>query len=396
MFRKGSKKYRVPIAVTLGLCLLLGLHSLCVAATPDKVFTYEDAEPFSYPVTAVAGQPAEDGKGNSSYEAQVSLLGLIPLKSVTVTSAKRPAVIPGGEAFGLKFYTDGVIVVGVESFASEGGDNVSPAADAKLQLNDIITAVNGKTVTSNDDLLSLVAKSNGKAQKLTVKRGRSEMTVSVTPVKNSEGVYKIGVWVRDSTAGIGTVTFYLEDGSFGSLGHGICDIDTGEIMPLRSATCWGVDIFDVTKSVRGQPGELRGVFDDGRLMGALLKNTVVGGFGTVDEAFELKEERMEIALSSEVTEGPVTVRCTVDGGGVKEYEAEIVRINRSADEISKNMLIRITDPALLEKTGGIVQGMSGSPIIQNGRLIGAVTHVLVNQPEMGYGIFIENMLEQIR
>ncbi len=396
MIKKFFKKCKAFALSAVGVCLLLGAYGACVNAVPDSISTYHGAEVFSYPITTMSsGDVSEDSDGNKSYQAQASILGVIPLKSVTVTSTERPTVIPGGEAFGLKFYTEGVIVVGVESFESQDGKSVSPAGDKDIRPNDIITAINGQEVNSNDDLLSIIGKSEGKPQKLTVKRGHDTFKVSITPVKNSDGLYKIGVWVRDSTAGIGTVTFYLENGVFGSLGHGICDVDTGELLPLRSASCWGVEIFDVNKSLRGQPGELRGVFNDDASIGNLVKNTVVGGFGVVNEGYQLKEDRIEVALSSEVKEGAVTIISTVDGKGPCEYSAEIVRINRSADGNSKNMLIKITDQKLLEKTGGIVQGMSGSPIIQNGRLVGAVTHVLVNQPEMGYGIFIENMLAQI-
>ncbi len=306
-------------------------------------------------------------------------------------SAGRQKLIPGGMNFGVKFFTDGLLVVGTADVTTSGG-LVSPAKDCGIKVKEAIISANGKKLSTSEELARTVNDNGGKEMTLLVRDvGGEERSVTVKPALSSEtGKWCIGVWVRDSTAGIGTVT-YIDafTGSFGGLGHGICDTDTGVLMPVGKAYVVDVQITSVDKGDTRTPGELKGTFGK-EVRGEIYKNTDTGVFGTLSTLPAVLREPIEVAKRKEVTEGEATVLCQVNGK-VGEYAIEIVKVYKDSGE-TKNFLIRVTDPALLESTGGIVQGMSGSPIIQNGRLVGAVTHVLVNDHTKGYGIFIENML----
>ena len=326
------------------------------------------------------------------------------------TASLPGEVYVGGMPFGVKFYTQGILVVGfcdVDVTSSGGGcRNVNPARDAGLKMRDIIVGINGEAPLCAASLTKAVEESGGKPVTLTVKRCLSpaarrhegntpkttELTVTVTPVKStSENRYKTGLWVRDSGAGIGTVTFILPDtGVFGGLGHGICDGDTGELIPLQRGQVTDVTVSGIEKGEAGDPGAIKGYFVPGKT-GSLLKNTECGVYGVFATRPAAAVQKLPVAKRSELREGEATILCTLDNGKLGEYKARITSIDRSATG-SKCFTISVTDPALIEKTGGIVQGMSGSPIIQNGKLVGAVTHVLISDPTAGYGIFIENML----
>lgn len=302
------------------------------------------------------------------------------------TKNEEKRLIPGGMAFGVQIRTKGVMVVGLTK--TERG---SPAEEAGIRVRDLILAIDGKEVGSADEVTEAIRNSGGKALTVTVLRCGKTATHTLKPERGPDGGYKAGIWIRDSTAGIGTVTFIdPSDGKFGGLGHGICDTDTGELMPLRTGTVTDVTIAGVKKGVRGVPGELKGYLN-AEEEGTLFSNTTVGVFG---QLYEIPDESpLPAADRNEVREGPAEIRCTLDGNGVGTYRVELSAVNRSGST-GKNFIITVTDPELIEKTGGIVQGMSGSPVIQNGKLIGAVTHVLVSDPQKGYGIFIDTMLSQ--
>lgn len=323
------------------------------------------------------------------------------------------SVCVGGMPFGVKFYTEGILVVGfcdVDVNSAGGGTrSVNPARDAGLKMKDVIVKVNGETPLCAASLTQAVEASNGKPVTLTVRRCASpaakrqgigsvkttELTVTVTPVKSvSENRYKTGLWVRDSGAGIGTVTFILPDtGAFGGLGHGICDGDTGELIPMQRGQVTDVTVSGIEKGEAGDPGAIKGYFAPGKT-GSLLKNTECGVYGVFVNRPSASVKRLPVGSKAELTEGDATLLCTLDDGKVGEYGVRITSIDRTATG-SKCFTVSVTDPALIEKTGGIVQGMSGSPIIQNGKLMGAVTHVLISDPTAGYGIFIENMLREM-
>lgn len=311
--------------------------------------------------------------------------------ALEVTATQRVTLIPAGIPFGIKFYTKGVIVVGVTDIQTYEG-LASPAKEAGLKTGDIIIKVNSTDVNTTEELSKLIAESNGKKTILTVNRSGETLNFDVYPKKSSEdGAYKSGLWVRDSTAGIGTVTYVnAETNSFAGLGHGICDSETGDPLPLLKGIVTGINITDVVKGLENVPGELKGEFSAYKI-GSLNKNTECGVFGTFDSIAQFSAEPMEICFRDELQTGKAYILTTISGSTPKLYEINIVKIYENSGK-TKNFLIEVTDKELLEKTGGIVQGMSGSPVIQNGRLAGAVTHVMINNPTRGYGIFIENML----
>lgn len=300
-------------------------------------------------------------------------------------------VMVGGEIFGTRISTKGVLVVGLTGVISGKGERF-PARDAGICSKDIINTVNGSEVINSEDLVSRIEKSGGKPLEIGITRDGKDTKVTLTPViADSDGAYRGGLWVRDSLAGIGTVTFIIpETGEFAGLGHGICDPDTGVLMPVSRGGVFDVRLGDIKKGSAGEPGELRGRLD-GEKVGSVISNTpsgIYGIFAEIPKGLTL----LDVADRSEVKAGDVKIVCTLDEDGPKEYEAVIEKIC-DADGKTKNFVVRITDEELLLKTGGIVQGMSGSPIIQNGKLVGAVTHVLIDDPTRGYGIFAENMLE---
>ncbi|WP_050697749.1 SpoIVB peptidase [Anaeromassilibacillus senegalensis] len=332
-----------------------------------------------------------------NYRAELMLFHSIPIKTVQVKVMEETNVVLCGRPFGIKMFTNGVMVVGVADIQGETA-TVNPAAVAGLKTGDIITEVNGHAVNRNEEVAKAVEESAGQPLQISFQREHESQTATLVPVRSKlDGSYKAGLWVRDSTAGIGTLTFYdPATNSFAGLGHGICDTDTTELMPLRNGEIVPVTINGVVKGKKGAPGELRGYFNTDVPMGTLYANSDQGVYGQLKDGSAQEQglvgDTVCVAMKQEVKTGPVQILATIDGGEAKYYNASIENINYHDTESSKNMILKITDPELLNETGGIVQGMSGSPIIQNGKLIGAVTHVFVNDPTRGYGIFAENML----
>ena len=298
---------------------------------------------------------------------------------------------PGGMPFGVKFFTEGVTVVGFGDVETKNG-KINPATNAGLRVKDVILSVNGETISGASQLTDLIENSGGNPLLLHCRRGKNEFDVTLTPTYcPTEARYKTGVWVRDSGAGIGTVTFIIpETGAFGGLGHGICDADSGELVAMKRGSVSDVTISSVVRGAAGAPGELKGYFNAGKV-GALLGNSSCGVWGVFSEMPEASCEPMPVACRDEICEGDAYILSTLDNNRIEKYDVRLSNINRDANG-SKCFTVTVTDPDLLAISGGIVQGMSGSPIIQNGKLVGAVTHVLINDPTTGYGIFIENML----
>lgn len=347
-----------------------------------------------YSISAEADESVDfqSAQNVGTQESELMLLGIIPVKSETVTSTERQSVLVSGKPFGIKLYTDGVIIVGVKDIELDG-KTVNPAKEAGLQVGDIIVSINSVRMYSSDDVEEILNDNNGDSYDITVLRGNEYMSFTLTPVYvASEGCYKAGIWVRDSTAGIGTVTFFNErTGSFAALGHPVTDVDTGEIMPLLKGQAVEARITSVTKSGADETGSLGCEFLT-TVVASIDKNTDVGVYGAYSTSLDISDcFRYEVAMKQEVEKGFAQIICTVEGEEPAVYSIEITKISYS-DE-TKNMVIKITDEELIEKTGGIVQGMSGTPIIQNGRLVGAITHVIVNNPLKGYAIFAETMLE---
>ncbi len=342
------------------------------------------------PVTIMTGQK------ETTYQMDVKLLGFVPLKSVEIQVVEQKNICAAGMPIGIFLKTKGVMVVGVGSFDGPGGTGLSPCQD-HLQEGDYILSFNGAEVTGKKQFMNLVAESQGTDVLLKVERDGVYREETVTPVLNQNGEYKMGIWIRDNAQGVGTMTFIDEQGRFGALGHGITDSDTGELMELGRGSLYGTRIVAVRKGADGVPGELTGVieYDDKNVIGKITQNTPYGIFGQLDME-KLREEGIslesrEICMKQDIHLGAATMITSVNEE-MKEYQIEITAIHMGGDGGNKGLELLVTDEELLNLTGGIVQGMSGSPILQDGRVVGAVTHVLVNAPEKGYGIFIEEML----
>ncbi len=317
----------------------------------------------------------------------LSLFTLILISTTISTAQAVFTVIPSGEAVGIAVKTKGLLVTGITEITNADGNSVNAAYKAGVRKGDIITAVDGNVLKTNEELADYVVNRPNKII-LTIERKSKIINLLIKPVKTNDG-YKLGIWVRDSTAGIGTLTFINpHDKTFSGLGHSISDVDTNDILTIRDGNILKCDILEPTTGKKGVPGELNGAFSNESL-GKITSNSESGIFGEYSK--EISGKPIEVAEPDEIQRSKALILSNVDGNGVKAYDIEIKKISKR-DLQNRNLVIEVTDQQLLDKTGGIVQGMSGSPIIQNGKLIGAVTHVFVNAPTKGYGIFIENML----
>lgn len=344
------------------------------------------------PVTMVTGA------SEATYQMDVKWLGLIPLKSVEIQVVGEREVSAAGLPIGIFLKTKGVMVVGVGSFNDINGVVHEPAK-SHLEEGDYIVSYNGEEVTGKKQFMSLLSENQGTEVLLGIERDGAYLEERVIPAQNQNGEYKMGIWIRDNAQGVGTLTFVDEQGNFGALGHGITDSDTGELMELGRGSLYGTKIVAVRKGTDGVPGELTGMieYDDENVIGEITKNTPYGIFGRLDLE-KLAEnginlETQQIGLKQDIHLGAATMISSVNEE-MREYDIEITAIHMGNDGGNKGLELLVTDEELLNLTGGIVQGMSGSPILQDGKVVGAVTHVLVNAPEKGYGIFIEEMLQE--
>ncbi len=329
-----------------------------------------------------------DIRSNDSNE--IKLLGAIPVKNVAHDESNRKYLVPGGDLIGIKLKTDGVLVVGTESFQSENG-TVCPAENAGIAVGDTLKTVEDIKISNNEQLSEIISTSEGHSLDVEIIRDGKTVAMTLTPeISSVTGQYKCGLWIRDSTGGIGTLTYCdVENGCFGSLGHGIYDTDTGKIIPTEKGEICDAILNGVTKGTGGTAGELKGIIS-GSAYGDIISNNENGIYGSLDYIGN-GLDILPVAFPDEVMTGSAEIISTVRNNAKESFNIEIEKINHSTD--SKNFIIKVTDDELLEITGGIVQGMSGSPIIQNGKIVGAVTHVFVNDPTKGYGIFIDNMLD---
>lgn len=332
---------------------------------------------------------------DGSVKLNFRFFGIIPVRTVNVDVVSSKNLVACGNTIGVKIKLDGILVIGISNVASNG-QKIIPVRNSGIRPGSIITAVNGKTVEGIEDLTDEIEHSGGNPIKIAFRSDDVLHEAMVSPVRSSEDdKYHIGLWVRDSTAGIGTLTFYDEKtGRFGALGHGITDIDTGMLMSVKSGEILESDILGVKMSKSGVPGELKGIFTEGTKLGTILSNTEIGIYGKLEQNAmqRIKGRTYPVGVRANIKEGPATILSNIDGRKIEEYDILIQRVSRQNLNGSKGMIIKITDEKLLNTTGGIVQGMSGSPIIQDGKIVGAVTHVLVNDPTRGYGIFVEAML----
>ena len=326
-------------------------------------------------------------------------LGNIKLKDISVTTIPNKVVVPGGEAIGLKLYTNGVLVVGMSEIEGEDNKKYKPYENSGIEEGDMITKISDKTVTCTTDLITYVNECNGKEINLKYVRDGKEYETKMNPTKTGEKDYKLGLWVRDAAAGVGTVSFYEpQTGSFAALGHGIIDIDTEEIIHIATGELVTSNIVSIVRGEKGKPGEIRGSIENGTTIGSVYKNSAFGIYGKLNRGTKFiksNAKEMEILPRDEIQTGKAKIICTLENNKTEEYEIEIQKVFTNNNTDNKSMIIKVTDQKLIEKTGGIIQGMSGSPIIQNDRFVGAVTHVMVNDPTMGYGVFADMMLKQM-
>lgn len=384
MGNKGKKKF-----LSLGLLVALLAGILCIRAN-----AYPIAEKSSMAISSgfetnllysINEKEKNNADGNAFHRS--------------IFISKQIKVIPGGQPIGVKLNTDGPLVVGFADIDTIHGRQQSPAAVAGIEIGDSIMEIEGIKIEDNASISKIVNSFGEKPLNIKVKRNNMEKMIQVKASATTvEGEYKLGIWVRDSTAGIGTLTFYdPETKKFGALGHPINDVDTGSLLSIKNGSIYNAKIVSVKIGEKGKPGELRGIFSESERIGRLRSNTLTGIYGDVEGKCPkgIYKDPIPVAMQNEIKEGPAKILSSVNGNEVKEYDVVIEKLTHQTKASSKSMVIRVTDKELLDKTGGIVQGMSGSPIIQDGKLIGAVTHVFVNKPDTGYGIYIEWMLEEL-
>lgn len=380
-------------AMVVSVCGLMGYYSVKL---PDSYYVKKGESlklETKFEIDAVSDSALASFAGNTypaTETAKLRLFGFLPVKDVEINTVETPVLIPGGEAFGIKLLMDGVMVVGMGEIKTERGMEC-PAEECGIKEGDVILSLDGKEILSNNDIQEIVSESKGRPLEVVYTHDGNEKSSELKPVFSiADSGYKAGIWVRDSTAGIGTITFYdPSTNRFGGLGHPVCDSDTGEIVPISGGETAEVNITDVVKGYSGKPGELHGSFKSEKSTGRIYTNNKYGIFG---EMFSGKGSKAAVpmGMKQEIKTGAATIYTTIDENGSREFQISIEKIDYK-NSGTKNMTIKVTDPELLQKTGGIVQGMSGSPIMQDGKIIGAVTHVLVSDPQKGYGIFCENM-----
>lgn len=329
-----------------------------------------------------------------SYQMNLKLFGIFPFKQVNIEVIQDMMLTPVGTPIGIYVKTEGVLVIGIGDFEGMDGNTHAPAKYL-LKSGDYILKVNGEAVESKKAFMKTVEESAGEKMVLTVRRGEEEFDLGIQAEKNVNGEYKVGIWIRDNAQGVGTMTFMDEKGNFGALGHGISDVDTSTLMSLQSGKLYKTEIIAIRKGSNGSPGEMTGMieYSDKNILGEITANTMQGIFGVCNEKMtgSIGNQALPIGLKQEIKRGPAQILCSVEGEP-KYYDVEIKEIYLEHENVNRGILLTVTDPELLAVTGGIVQGMSGAPIVQSGKLIGAVTHVLVQDSTSGYGIFIENML----
>lgn len=405
------KKKLISI-ILLTILIIIYIYTLVINYFPEKIIIFEGESILTKPflglnvssqgeTLTVSSNPSEQTINKIGTEKlKLNLFNNFTVKDIDVSVIPKTKVIPVGNIAGVKLYTNGVLVVGMSEI--EGADNKTykPYENTGIEEGDTIIEINENEILSTDALIEMVNESKGNELNIKYIHENETKECSITPVKTEENDYKLGLWVRDSAAGVGTVTFYEPSTrTFGALGHGITDIDTGELLNIASGEFVTTEILNISKGEKGSPGKIQGTIDNQKTIGDISKNTSFGIYGSVQNVTSLnidKSKEMDVALRDEIKVGKATILCSLDNKNVEEYEIEIEKIYTENNYNNKSMEIKVTDERLIEKTGGIIQGMSGSPIIQNGKFVGAVTHVLVNNPLEGYAVFGDLMLKQSR
>jgi len=395
------KFFRRLAAALFGCALVLaGLAAWVYVHLPDTFLVPQGQQlaiaqmPWIAPLHRMGSSEAGAQEVGSSRNVTLSLWGVVPVKTVRAVVVDRRAVAVCGTPFGIKMFSDGAMVVGFTDIRTAAG-YCNPAKEAGLKLGDLLVSIGGQPAQNNEQVAAALQQSAGAPVEVVFLREGVRHTASIIPVADAAGEgYKTGMWVRDSSAGIGTLTFVDNaTGVYAGLGHSISDVDTGERIALRSGEIVPVSITGYVVGAVGSPGELKGAFTTDIAMGDIRINGPTGVYGRIRTLAPGPGQDRTVAQAQEVREGPATILTTIAGGAAREYSVEIERVSLAEEDPNRNMVVRVTDEALLSATGGIVQGMSGSPILQDGRLVGAVTHVLVNDPTRGFGIFAQTMLE---
>lgn len=395
-----QKKYRkflwYALVGTL-LSLFILIYGTMKDHIPDEIFVYADEETdwetfFQEPL--ISYDETVEVSQNGSYQIRCKWLGVLPLKTIKVHTVEKQEVLVSGSPVGIYMETKGVLVIDSGEITDREGIRRTPA-EYIIQSGDYICEIDGKVLTGKRQLMQLVRENQGEPMELQVIRHQETIKLEMTPVETEDGSYKLGIWVRDNIQGIGTLTYVEPNGTFGALGHGISDADTGERLEISDGDLYRADILSIRKGTAGTPGELRGVINyrEENRIGTICGNSQYGIRGQMEHGkYTESMKKIPTGLKQEIQTGKAEIRCDI-GDGIREYQCEILEIDSNARDTNKCFVLRITDDDLLSRTGGIVQGMSGSPVLQNGKLIGAITHVFVNDPTKGYGIFIENMME---
>lgn len=404
------KKKILIIAMLLAL-IIIYIYTLEISSIPDNIIIFEGEtikvnNLLGFKIgskdktieTSASSSQTVNNAGKTTM--QVSLFDNIFIKNMEVDVLPRSKVIPIGTVAGVKLYTSGILVVGMSEIEGIDSKKYKPYLNSGIEEGDTIISVDNTKISTTEELIETVNSSNGKNLSIEFLHDNNTATCSITPVQTSSNEYKLGLWVRDSAAGVGTVSFYEPSSrTFGALGHGITDIDTEELINIESGEFVTTRILNIKKGEAGNPGRIQGTIENQTNIGSIYKNTKFGIYGLVDNASQLNvdySKEMEVALREEIKEGKASILCSLDGQNPKEYEIEIEKIYLENNYDNKSMKIKVTDEELINKTGGIIQGMSGSPIMQNGKFVGAVTHVLINNPKEGYAVFGDIMLKQIK
>ncbi len=402
MDRENFRKLLIAIFIAAGIFTCLYSYRTIQSSIPSEISCFYGDRlnlKSKYPIKfetehSVIASSNVSNHLVSSYKIYARLFGIIPVKKINVHVITKQEVIPGGFQIGIYLHTNGVMVIGTEEVTDETGNTYYPAKNLVIK-DDYIVSLNGIKVSSKSQLLFLINKYGANEIVLGIQRNGALIDVSIKPVMTSEHQYKTGIWVRDDSQGIGTLTYITKNGTFAGLGHGISDVDTGNLLSSENGVLYHANIWGIKKGKAGNPGGLLGSikYEKDNELGTITGNTNFGIFGVANEMLqkESQNDYIPIGLKDEIQKGKATLHCMMEGK-MQDFEIEIEDIDTSKKCKDKGMIVKITDKHLLNLTGGIVQGMSGSPIIQNGKLIGALTHVFVDDPTRGYGIFIETMI----
>lgn len=400
-----KKNYMYFILILFLLIILSYVTN--ITSIPDSVILFQNQQ---LNIKTIAGVELEETvpvgaslKNDTSYSRastekyNLSFLGF-NIKTITANVLPNTKVVPLGELAGLKLYTKGILVVGVSEIKGYDNKVYKPYEEAGIEQGDTILKINSEEVNTTEELLACVSKYKGNKMNITYIKNGETVEKTITPVKASANTFKIGLWVRDSGAGVGTLTFYSPStNSYAALGHGIQDVDTQELLEISSGEFVTAKITKVQKGEKDKPGKIEGTTENSKTIGEIYSNTEYGVYGKIVNSSEKinEQDAIEVANRNEIKTEKASIICTIENGVKKEYEVEIEKVYTNNYKNNKNMIVKVTDKELLDKTGGIIQGMSGSPIIQNGKLIGALTHVFVTDPTKGYGVFADTMIKQL-